>query len=197
MEKNTVNAWFPTLVYRNKLERFYEMNSSFIRRSYEIEKEYPDCKSNWYCNSYNTQNVYNLLDDLLFSSLIKQCEKEVKDFSFNFGVASSIKCTEAWLNIAKPNQHQEYHIHPNRHFSLVYYVKTPADSGNIRFKSPIADSDMFVLPIKKHTNASYATCYYTPEEGTVLAFRSNLQHMVEVNKSNEDRISIAMNFICE
>lgn len=192
----TINSWFPTLVYRNKLDRFEEMNTSFTKRAYEIQAEYPDSKSRWHCDTYNTQNIYNLVNDRMFNSLIETCKQEVQNFASEFGVTAPVKCAEAWLNIAKTNQYQEYHVHPGRHFSLVYYVKTPVGSGNIRFKAPGSDTDMFLLPIDSFTSASYSNCYYEPEEGTLLIFRSNLQHMVEANKTKSDRISIAMNFVC-
>ena len=38
------------------------------------------------------------------------------------------------------------------------------------------------------------SCSYTPEPTKILIFKSNLLHMVEMNLSNSDRISIAMNF---
>ena len=41
-----------------------------------------------------------------------------------------------------------------------------------------------------HTFNSY---YRIPEEGVVLLFPSHLLHRVELNESNEDRISISFN----
>jgi uncharacterized protein (TIGR02466 family) len=196
MTQASIASWFPTFIYRNSLVAFSEMKESFVCRAYEIKEKYPNSKSKWNCDTYNTQNVYNLIDDEMFKGLVKACEQEVQKFATEFGVMSQAKCVDAWLNISKDGQYQEYHVHPGRHFSLVYYVKTPVNCGNIRFKSPSADTDMFLLPISDFTNASYSTCYYEPEENVVLIFRSNLQHMVETNKSNEDRISIAMNFLC-
>jgi hypothetical protein len=38
------------------------------------------------------------------------------------------------------------------------------------------------------------SCNYEPAPTKLLVFKSNLQHMVEKNLSNKDRISIAMNF---
>jgi hypothetical protein len=53
---------------------------------------------------------------------------------------------------------------------------------------------MFPLPASVYVPSNYKTCTYTPQESMLLIFRSNLLHMVEKNKSDEDRISISMNF---
>jgi len=41
------------------------------------------------------------------------------------------------------------------------------------------------------------TFRYKAEECKMLIFRSNLSHMVNYNNSDDDRISISMNFIVE
>ena len=38
-----------------------------------------------------------------------------------------------WANINPPGGYNMPHIHPNSHFSGVYYIKAPKDSGNISF----------------------------------------------------------------
>ena len=88
---------------------------------------------------------------------------------------------------------QEFHIHPNHHFSLVYYVSVNDNSGNIIFRSPESATDMFMLPSGNETLASMKTVSIKPEVGTLLIFRSNLLHMVEKNKSNQPRVSISFN----
>ena len=47
---------------------------------------------------------------------------------------------------------------------------------------------------KNLNKISYPACWYEPENSMLLIFRSNLIHMVEKNNSNDDRISISMNF---
>jgi uncharacterized protein (TIGR02466 family) len=85
-------------------------------------------------------------------------------------------------------------MHSNNHFSAVYYIKTPENCGNIVFKKDSLD-EMFPLPIDEYNEvASYSTRFITPKSGVLIIFKSNIQHMVEKNKSNNDRVSIAMNF---
>jgi uncharacterized protein (TIGR02466 family) len=107
---------------------------------------------------------------------------------------SSVAVKDAWINISKPGNYQEYHIHPGSHFSLVYYIKVPENSGRIVFRSHEADKDMFPFDTHKITNINNKTVKLQPNEGDVIVFRSNLSHMVEKNMSNENRVCIAMNF---
>lgn len=104
------------------------------------------------------------------------------------------KCQEGWLNIYDNKDYQEYHTHEGSTISVVYYLKSPQGSGNIVFRSPHTTDMLPIKDIKTMTNLSYKTCYYKPEERSLLVFRSYIPHMVEQNKSSEPRISLAFNF---
>ena len=65
------------------------------------------------------------------------------------------------------------------------------------FRSHEANNDMFMIPTIEMKPASYKTCAFKPITGKLLIFRSNLQHMVEKNRTNEDRISLSANFIVD
>ena len=190
-----VNSWAPTLIYRNDFSQFKDLNSYFIEKAEETKEKNSKVTTNWSCDTYNTHGLYDFLKDKKLKKFILACESEVNGFSKYFGVSKPAKCVDAWINVSSPGDYQEYHIHPLRHFSLVYYVKSSEDSGNIRFKFNNSN-DMFPLPVDNYTDASFDDCYYKPEESSLLIFRSNLQHMVEKNKSQEDRISVALNFVC-
>jgi uncharacterized protein (TIGR02466 family) len=188
-----IDAWFPTLIYFNTLDRHKEKNALYASRAYEIKEKYP-ATHDWNCNTYSSMGSYDLSNDSLFKELIDDCVQEVYNYSREYG-EFEIHLQDCWINIAEQGNYQEYHIHPSRHFSLVYYVKVPKNCGRIMFKSFSSDFDMYPLPYpNKNLSPNFKTIYYPPEESRILIFRSNLQHMVEANNSSEDRISIAMNF---
>ena len=194
-----ISLWFPTLIYENILEDFDSDHTHLISKAYDIRRQSPDTKTSWSCDTYNTLLQYNANNDsdIIVQKLIKECKSLVIDFANEFGVNRSIddlECNDFWFNIGEPGSYQEYHMHPRSDFSLVYYVKTNKDSGNIIFQDTSSISDTFPLVTDTLTYASFRTCSYTPKDSLVLIFRSGLAHMVEKNMSNEDRISIAMNF---
>jgi uncharacterized protein (TIGR02466 family) len=168
---------------------------SFVARAYEI-KETHNRASHWRCDTYNTLNsTYDFKVDHIFTDLIQVCKSHVGNFSRSFGINNPVvSVSDAWINIANPGNYQEYHLHPTNHFSLVYYVQTQSDCGDIVFRSPEANTDMYPLEVDVNNGFNYKTCSYRPENNRMIIFRSNLLHMVEKNMSNADRISISMNF---
>lgn len=194
-----ISMWFPTLIYEDILSEILPHNNHLLSKAYNIQSQSPDTKVDWNCDTYNTMLQYDLVsdNDPVIQQLLQVSKEKVIDFANEFGVkktVSDLECNDYWFNIAKPGSYQEYHIHPKSDFSLIYYVKTPDNCGNVRFQSSSSLFDSFPLPVNELTYASYRDCFYTPKESLILIFRSNLGHMVEKNLSNEDRISIAMNF---
>ena len=98
-----------------------------------------------------------------------------------------------WLNINKPGNFNEPHRHPWTHLSAVYYVKANKNSGNIWFIRDGRTEDYFY-------NNGRNTVHTTPrvsevaKTGRFYIFPSHLDHKVDPNLSNDDRISMAFNF---
>jgi uncharacterized protein (TIGR02466 family) len=186
---------FPTLVYTTKLHQSPETTKQIIAKALELQQSTVPI-TEWQCDTFNTLGTYDMLHDPLFKELIDTCGKEVLNFSREYGVdLKQIEAIDAWMNVSSKGNYQEFHQHANSHFSLAYYLKIPKDSGKIIFKSHESTTDMFPLPKPtRDCPPAYKSYHFEPEEGMLLIFRSNLQHMVEQNKSDEPRISISMNF---
>lgn len=186
--------WFPSTIYIAEKVLTPEENQEIIARVQEIKETTPRGGENWQCNMYNTLGTFNFVNDPSFSKLINEANEHVFEFVRLLGSAERYTPTEVWANVSNKNSFQEYHAHSLSTFSAVYYAAVPENSGKIWFESPL-EPDM--LPVKNITNynpLSFRNAYYEPKPGTLMIFRSYLRHMVEVNQSNEDRISIAFNF---
>ncbi len=103
-----------------------------------------------------------------------------------------------WANINPPGGYNRPHIHPNSHFSGVYYIKAPQNSGEIVFNDPRSAAHM-VMPDRvkdiKPPSHLWREVRVNPLEGRMLMFPSWLWHCVEPNGSNDIRISVSFNFI--
>ena len=94
------------------------------------------------------------------------------------------------------------HTHPKCHLSGVLWLKIPENSGNIIFISPyehvahVEIDELYSDEFKKSHN-SFSNYFLNPTEGYMILFPSHLVHYVDVNKSNEDRISVAFNILFE
>ena len=184
-----LHVLFPTLVYETSMK---EHVGSLLKL---IKKKNVKETNEWRCDTKTTFDSDMIIGDNDFDNIIQSIMNEVKIFAANYGCYGEPKVVDAWVNVAEPGSSQEYHIHPNCHFSVVYYIKTPENCGNIVFRSHEADFDMFMLPLQEYKPASYKTWAFCPSEGKVLIFRSNMKHMVEKNISNDTRICLAANFV--
>jgi len=190
-----IEVMFQDLVYRDTLSQFRPFNNIYYNKALEIQK-HSVMNSKWKCDTFNTYALFDLAEDNTFDSLIKACQDKVNTFALEHGISRKIEYLNSWINIANKENFQEYHRHERSHFSLVYYVKTPLNCGNLIFKKDTHD-DMFRLPFEDNPvnkTAGYDSYYIVPNECDIVIFKSSLLHMVEKNKNEDDRVSIAMNF---
>ena len=161
------------------------MNENIEERLYQLEEE-GDSQSASNDGGFHSDNlreeeclkpflvdyipigIKTIFDDL---KLDKHCSGD-----FNVGI---------WGNINYPKCQNKPHLHPGSHLSGTYYVKHPADSGNLRLYNPHSYHDL-----EPFMN-SHLEIYPSPCEFYI--WRSDLMHDVGVNLSEEDRISIAFN----
>ena len=186
---------FTTAIYQTELNFDVDLLTDKV---YQIYEENKNIKSDWYCDTWNSLLNHNLIEDKHFNNLLYEISNNVKIFSKEYQLEENKKlaCSAAWVNISKQNNFQEFHNHANSHFSVVFYIKTKTNCGNIIFKNTEAFFDMFTLPVKKdsYNILNCKTYSVEPKDNMLLIFRSNLQHMVEKNISNSDRISLSANF---
>lgn len=82
-----------------------------------------------------------------------------------------------WINAMQPGQSTSRHAHEecDELLSGVYYIVTPAAAGDILFHEP---------PFETRVR---------PEPGLMLLFAPALEHSVETNRSDQQRLCIAFN----
>jgi len=83
----------------------------------------------------------------------------------------------AWPNVRSPGLNIDSHAHPDTSLALTYYVKTPENSGDLLCYM----QDGEIERIK-------------PEPGLIVILPFYMLHEVEVNKSNDLRISISADY---
>lgn len=197
MYKSFSEFLFPKQVIVSDSENFASYREKLIELCYRHKELDPQGVK--YSNYGGWQSRSDYLHDneefeFLFEDLSANLEHCMhKDFSINPGENLSI--LNAWINISGQNHFNLSHTHPLSSFSGVYYVKCPQDCGNIVFEQD--DNDCLDLSHRqdriKDLAKMYPTYYFTPVEGRMLLFPSNLRHYVEPNRSSCDRISISFN----
>ena len=126
---------------------------------------------------------------------IKEC-MEVILLSTNYKLNLSTIFRRVWVNVNPKGDSNKEHIHcghytPDCHWSGIYYVKTHANCGDIRFHNPIPDSLIVDHSSFLKDSSNLDSISLDPFEGTLLIFPSWVRHSVDQNKSEYDRISIS------
>lgn len=174
--------FFPTNIWVGSLDID---NKKLLKKIYKFSKE---VESDTRSNEGGYQG--HLLSDENFCNKVAEVMPRAKDLS-SFNIYD-------WVNINKKGDSNSRHLHytSNLYLSGVYYVKVPENSGNIRFYDPrgpiVRDAQDTV-----HFYGEYMYQYIVPQEGMIIFFPTWLEHDVEENQSDEDRVSIAFNIKVE
>lgn len=150
---------------------------------------------------YQSENIkFDIIIDKDYSEIEKLLNLSLETASKSINRALFID--NAWININRSSDYNSVHSHPNCILSSVFYLNIPKNSqegeGNIVFHRNRSHNDFgldsaFNNPgiDDKYWSSRYLI---SPEDGDIIVFPSSLEHFVKPHYSDEDRISIAMNF---
>lgn len=97
-----------------------------------------------------------------------------------------------WLNINKKGHYNATHVHPFSFLSAVIYLQIEENSGKIVFKNP---TPAIHYPVNAANKYFFEEYWLLPKQGDIFVFPSYVEHYVQENKSDLDRISLAINFV--
>jgi uncharacterized protein (TIGR02466 family) len=185
-------AYFPTIIYAKDLQLD---NRLFEREVIEWSKKDKGIKRTNMIGWHSTTEMHKIpvfkpLVDELFKMQMEIYKEELLSREPIIG--------NMWANINPPGGYNRPHIHPNSHFSGVYYIKAPQNSGDIVFNDPRSGAHM-IMPERikdiKPPSHLWREVRINPLEGRLIMFPSWLWHCVDPNESNDIRISVSFNFI--
>jgi uncharacterized protein (TIGR02466 family) len=106
-----------------------------------------------------------------------------------------LEIERSWINIFKPGAQEAQHSHDGSVLSCSYYVEAPKNCGCIVMPDPIGARRSY-REFTKTAGSELLTrreIAVEPQPGRLVMFESWLPHYVQCNKSDQVRISIAMN----
>ena len=185
-------AYFPTIIYAKDLQLD---NRLFEREVIEWSKKDKGIKRTNMIGWHSTTEMHKIpvfkpLVDELFKMQMEIYKEELLSREPIIG--------NMWANINPPGGYNRPHIHPNSHFSGVYYIKAPQNSGDIVFNDPRSGAHMIMperIKDSKPPSHLWREVRINPLEGRLIMFPSWLWHCVDPNESNDIRISVSFNFI--
>ncbi len=188
---NTINI-FPVPVHNFEVNGFSEIQDELIDYAYKLKAEDPvgnliSNRGGWQSSCFSLENEDDILQGFLAKCLGKfPTIKEI----INLHVS-------AWVNINPPDAFNMKHNHPTSDLAGVLWIKCPENCGDIIFSSPCDFSisnelDAYTDEFKDN-NKYYHSYSIFPKQGRIIVFPAHLQHYVDFNKSQEDRISVSFN----
>ena len=156
-----------------------------------------------YGNSGQKSVNENILLQECFHDLKYQIEYALNSFLFgnlNFSQGKIVH-TGSWINLHRPGDYAPRHNHTNSFYSGVFYLQVPENSGRIWFVKPNSlptYSTPTIDPEIKEFNIYNSNEWgFDLEANDLLLFPSHVDHLVEINKSNTNRYSLAFNYFLQ
>ena len=186
---------FPTLVHRGSLPISAKIDPPLIKHCYKLKKEWEEKKQPSLNRSVKMgwQSRPNIQELPELKDFVK-CLQDATNYVFQIMKVPKDQhmpmLDTVWYNICPKGGYNETHVHPGAFLSGVYYLKKPEKSGDINFHDPRKGSMCSREP--QHI-ARGSLQRVDTKAGDIIIFPGWLEHSVEPNFDEEDRISISFN----
>jgi uncharacterized protein (TIGR02466 family) len=186
---------FPTLVWTTLFDDRERFNADLLAVALELRERSPAGVLKTNVKGWQSENNVQSLDDFaaINRRILQVCQRIAESQNFLPGFVLQ---HQAWINISPPGASNQIHYHPNCHFSGVYYISLKApECGSIFFRDPRVASRMLTYPADRPTEFTVSELRMPPEEGRMYVFPGWLEHGVDENLSQRDRVSISFNVL--
>ena len=188
------NLFFPSPVWTIQLDGYKKVNEQmykFIKDSQSNDMKGIK-KSNlkgWHSKDFDLQQN----EPKTFIAFISPAiEKVMTDMNWDTKT-QKVNINNMWAIINTGGSANLRHQHGNSTISGAYYVRAPENSGDIVFYDP-RPAPVYSYPRALNPNILNAQVNgISPKEGALVMFPSYLDHSVNENISNEERIVISFN----
>tara|TARA_B100000575_G_C23106866_1_gene638951 strand:+ start:1014 stop:1610 length:597 start_codon:yes stop_codon:yes gene_type:complete len=188
------NLLFPTPVWTTQLDNYKNINEqmyTFIK-SRQKNDEIGVSKSNvkgWHSKEFNLNDKE---PQNFIRFILPAIEQVMTDMNWE-KEKQTAKINNMWAIINTGGSANLRHQHGNSTISGAYYVRAPINSGDIVFYDPRP------APVYSHPNVVNPNILnaevnsISPKEGALVLFPSYLDHSVNENLSDNERIVISFN----
>lgn len=107
----------------------------------------------------------------------------------------AFEITACWANVLAKGAAHKAHSHPNNFLSGVYYLRTQPGADTITFHDPRSQTGIIRPPVVELTGENTDQVVVRVQNGTLLIFPAYLQHSVDANVSEEERVSVSFNIM--
>tara|TARA_A200000159_G_C7264547_1_gene314500 strand:- start:80 stop:670 length:591 start_codon:yes stop_codon:yes gene_type:complete len=181
---------FPTPVYTAMIPDFNEYRNDIIDYTKQYKDKYGTVQVSNMGGYQSSSDIHQdpdfhaVCNNIWETVLLPACDLMSDVFEERGYPGTKFALHNIWFNSNPKGAWNMPHTHPHCFFSGVIWVKAAAESGDLVLHSPHA-----------HTLYGLEHNVWTipPEEGRVVLFPSDLQHNVNSNTTENERISLSFN----
>ncbi len=107
----------------------------------------------------------------------------------------AFEITACWANVNAPGAAHQAHSHPNNFLSGSYYVQTQPGADTINFHDPRVQTAVLRPPVTELSAENADQAVLRVRDGSLLLFPAYLEHSVDPNRSERNRISLSFNIM--
>ena len=191
METSDVIPMFPSLVWKVQIEASLRdaLAQNILAALADMRRGLPSLEAGRGWQSGQTLHEREDFRDLV--SCVRRGVTSILRF-LRIGDAA-FEITACWATVLAKGAAHKIHSHPNNFVSGVYYVRTQPGSDTINFHDPRSQTAVIRPPVVELTADNTDQVVVKVRNGALLMFPSFLEHSVDANLSEEERISVSFN----
>ena len=184
---------FPTLVWKVflKAELRNAIDAAALATLEGLRRDLPPLESGQGWQSEQALHEREEFTELI--SCVSHVAKSILRF-LRIG-EEAFEITGCWATVLAKGAVHKAHSHPNNFLSGVYYIRIHPGSDTINFHDPRSQTGVIRPPVVELTSANTDQVVVRVTNGTLLMFPSYLEHSVDTNMSEQERISISFNIM--
>jgi uncharacterized protein (TIGR02466 family) len=191
--RSDVISMFPTLVWRLEVDGAVReaIRTKGLAALARLRQDLPSLApgEGW-------QSIQTLHELEEFRELVTSARQAVAGILRFLSIGyDAVELTGCWATVLAPGASHRIHRHPNNFLSGVYYLQTCAGADTINFHDPRAHTGIIRPPVTALTDVNTDQVVLRVHDGTLLVFPSWLEHSVDANAGERERISISFNLM--
>ena len=189
-----MHLFFSTPIWTSKIENYQKVNNNMLNYITNLQKKDPNgvLKSNfkgWHSKNFDMKDEEpkNFIEEIKIS-----INTVINDMGWDLQT-QEVKISNMWAIINRKGSLNQKHLHSNSDLSAAYYVSAEKNCGDIIFYDP-RPATIYKHPVAKKPNVLNARINsISPKPGMLILFPSYLEHSVDPNMSEHERVVISFN----
>lgn len=186
---------FPTTLLSCRLPDHERLNAGLLEYIEKLRRIAPDGRTRSNVLGWQSGNLdFDVPSVAEFATLVLERAREYGlAHSWSFPSHMQLIMREIWANASGKHAYNNVHNHPNSLLSGVYYVKAEEKCGDLLIADPRKQAWVMQPEFVERNQMNSAVHTIPPEVGKLIIFPSWLDHGVNPNLSDTDRISMSFN----